>query len=66
MAEELRFIQIATSAISPGTGPIVLYLFGLTSDGRVYQLDDHGSGWHSVPMTNLSPLQAERTAERQV
>ena len=65
MAEELRFIQIATTTTSQGGGPVVLYLFGLTSDGRVYQRDDHGRGWHSVSMTNLSP-QAERTGERQV
>ena len=65
MAEELRFIQIATTTASQRGGPVVLYLFGLTSDRRVYQRDDHGGGWHLVPMTNLSP-QAEKTGERQV
>jgi hypothetical protein len=55
MAEELRFIQIATSVVSRSNeGPVTLYVFGLTSDGRVYQLEERGRGWHAVGMTNLS------------
>ena len=51
MAEELRFIQITTSATTPSAGPVVFYLFGLTSDGLVYQYLDDTRGWVALSMT---------------